>query len=110
MGDIIVYIPKDIDAKLFEKIAEMLRIHKIKTTNDISQASVIVHIPNTKLKMTTEEIALTIIEQTNAEIFELKERLSVPDIPVIMPRHAIKNKKIISNCNLKRFYKTKLLY
>ena len=108
MNDIVVCIVGMPDIKLREKIAETLRIHQIQATNNISQATVIVHIPNKAPQMTIEEIALQLIEQTQAQVFKLQEHLDIPDIPVILSKkHTNKNANIISKHSLKKFYKNK---
>jgi len=92
MSDIIVCLVGIPDAALHEKIAEMLRMHQIQTTNDIKKATAIVHIPNEAPEMTIEEMAQKLIEQTQPKIYELIDRIKIPEI-ITMPETRTNTRK-----------------
>ena len=116
MNDIIIaYISPDIESQMREKITEVLRMRMIQTTDDIKHATVVIHsaqqMPGPG--MTLDELAEKIVEQTRTEIFQLKEQLCPPVIPIVenepyVPCEKQKNKhtKFIQNYT-KQYNQTK---
>ncbi len=110
MSDIIVFIsPKFKDCDL-QKIAESMRIHKITTTDDIRNATVVLEPvlydtqsepKNTSIIIATEpnkptatlaDIAEKIVDETRGQIFKLKENL-MSDIPEVIAASMVLPKK-----------------
>ena len=97
MDDIVIISP-DIEPELREKIAEILRIRQIQTTDDMNQATVVILSPNQipgpgiPLAITTEEI----IKQYEHKIFELKQKNfnGIFDVPLPTPKNK-KHKKSV---------------
>ncbi|MBR6838805.1 MAG: hypothetical protein IKM94_04545 [Alphaproteobacteria bacterium] len=96
MSDIIVFIsPKFTDADK-EKIAESMRIHKIKTTTDPNIATAILEpslkkttpktigmvLENAPQNLTLADIAQIVIDQPQGQIFKLREDLmaNIPEV------------------------------
>lgn len=131
MNDTIVFISPDFDSVHFEKIAEMLRIQQIRTTDDIQLATVVIE-PHKQSKnltvaiickalnqeLTIAKLAEQQVEKTQQELeqlieqsltFKIPEVLEFPDIQLLEPKpkkkHKIKN--FISQRDLKRYNQTK---
>lgn len=86
MDDIVIaYISPDMESQLRERTLEVLRMRMIQTTDDINKATVVIHsaqqMPGPG--MTLAELAEKLVEQTRTEVFELKEQLCPPIIPIV---------------------------
>lgn len=106
MADIVVFISPKFTNSDKEKIAESMRIHKIKTTNDLHCATVILEptlqkttphcvsmvMESAPQNLTLTEIAEKIISETQTQLFQLKENIfsatspSVIDMPITLPQ------------------------
>jgi hypothetical protein len=88
MNKTIAYVGPGFSKDESQKIAEMLRIRQIETTNAIEKATLVICAPKDVpgFGMTLEKFAETIIEKYYQEIMNLKAQsrildIQIPDIP-----------------------------
>ena len=71
MDNIIVYLDAGFSSKQKQKIAELLRIHQITTTNNIYCANVVIQPQTMEKNMTIQELATILIKETEIKINDL---------------------------------------
>ena len=125
MSDIVVFISQKFTDSDREKIAELMRIREIKTTNDRRNATVVLEPvvydrqsedlsiviatePN-KPTTTLADIADMLVDETRGQIFKLKEDLIMANIPEIiyqsmtLPKKSYHRKKAYQKQSLSKF-------
>lgn len=83
MNKIIAYVGPGFSEAETQKIAEILRIRQIETTNDQEKATLVILAPTDVpgFGLTLEKCAETIIEKYHQEIKKLDAQLHILDIP-----------------------------
>jgi len=90
MDNIVAFVGSGLTPEQSKKIAEMLRIHNIATTDNIQLATVIIQPQTNEKNMTIQEMAMAIVEKTihdtDAIIYKLLEKApTIIDIPETQP-------------------------
>ena len=124
--DDIIFISAEFNAEQYSKIVEVLNAHKIKTTTDISHATIVAKpVPkeqqqNNKLTVAILNIATLseaisestkndiekVMAQIYAQIYQAMPRIEIREIELMPERKQKHNrKKFIQNQNIKKFNK-----
>ncbi|MBO4672140.1 MAG: hypothetical protein J5608_00615 [Alphaproteobacteria bacterium] len=128
MSDMVVFISSKLNSADKEKIADLMRTHKIKITTDINNATVIIEptVHNTndqklviaitnKTIATLEDIAEQLVAEIQGQLFQLKQNISmnIPDIidaPVIISKKSHHHKQHLIKQSQHRFNEVKHIH
>lgn len=117
--DDVVFISNEFDDEQSSKIARVLNAHEIKTTTDISSATIIVK-PVKKPQSQNNNLIVTVLAQKiedNTEdiikmyeqIYQSMPRIEIPPIELLEPK-VKKHNKFIQNRDVEKFNKIKQNY